>query len=105
MELPSINNLRNQNPWILGLIASGVLGGAAIVYLQPNTTSKQVAVEAAPVTAVVALGRIEPEGEVIKLSVPNAQDSRVNQIWDQPLPPKCLLKLIHLLLRRTINTC
>jgi HlyD family secretion protein len=34
----------------------------------------------APVDRVVALGRLEPEGEVIKLSVPNAQDSRVNQI-------------------------
>jgi HlyD family secretion protein len=30
--------------------------------------------------SVVALGKIEPEGEVIKLSVPNAQDSRVNDI-------------------------
>ena len=30
--------------------------------------------------AVVALGRIEPEGEVIRLSVPNAADSRVNEI-------------------------
>jgi HlyD family secretion protein len=36
--------------------------------------------QAAPVTAVVALGRLEPEGEVIKLSVPNAQDSRVNRL-------------------------
>jgi HlyD family secretion protein len=34
----------------------------------------------APVNQVVALGRLEPEGEVIKLSVPNAQDSRVNKI-------------------------
>ncbi len=33
-----------------------------------------------PVDRVVALGRLEPEGEVIKLSVPNAQDSRVNKI-------------------------
>ncbi len=40
----------------------------------------QAAVKAAPVNAVVAIGRLEPEGEVIKLSVPNAQDSRVNQI-------------------------
>ena len=30
--------------------------------------------------SVVALGRIIPEGEVIKLSVANAEDSRVNQI-------------------------
>jgi HlyD family secretion protein len=34
----------------------------------------------APINQVVALGRLEPEGEVIKLSVPNAQDSRVNKI-------------------------
>jgi HlyD family secretion protein len=34
----------------------------------------------APPNAVLALGRLEPEGEVIKLSVPNAQDSRVDQI-------------------------
>ncbi|MBW4511795.1 MAG: HlyD family efflux transporter periplasmic adaptor subunit [Scytonematopsis contorta HA4267-MV1] len=40
----------------------------------------QARAEPAPVTSVVALGQIEPEGEVIKLSVPNAQDSRVNQI-------------------------
>ncbi|PLZ94544.1 HlyD family secretion protein [Fischerella thermalis CCMEE 5198] len=48
---------------------------------QANINSNaQIAVKPAPVTAVVALGQIEPEGEVIKLSVPNAQDSRVNQI-------------------------
>jgi HlyD family secretion protein len=37
---------------------------------------------AAPATpnAVVALGRIQPSGEVIKLSVANAQDSRVDRI-------------------------
>ncbi|HEY9737495.1 MAG TPA: HlyD family efflux transporter periplasmic adaptor subunit [Trichocoleus sp.] len=32
------------------------------------------------VDSIVALGRIEPEGEVIRLSVPNAADSRVNEI-------------------------
>ncbi|MEM6453139.1 MAG: HlyD family efflux transporter periplasmic adaptor subunit [Cyanobacteria bacterium P01_D01_bin.105] len=31
-------------------------------------------------TRVVALGQIKPKGEVIQLSVPNAEDSRVNQI-------------------------
>ncbi|MGD1941070.1 MAG: HlyD family efflux transporter periplasmic adaptor subunit [Leptolyngbyaceae cyanobacterium] len=40
--------------------------------------------EAVPVAvkldSIVALGRIEPEGEVIRLSVPNAADSRVNEI-------------------------
>ncbi|WP_299486284.1 HlyD family efflux transporter periplasmic adaptor subunit [Acaryochloris sp. IP29b_bin.137] len=32
---------------------------------------------------VVALGRLAPKGEVIKLSVPNAEDSRVNRILVQ----------------------
>jgi HlyD family secretion protein len=30
--------------------------------------------------AVAALGRVQPQGEVIKLSIPNAQDSRVDRI-------------------------
>ncbi|MBD0304323.1 MAG: HlyD family efflux transporter periplasmic adaptor subunit, partial [Tolypothrix sp. T3-bin4] len=33
-----------------------------------------------PTTKVTALGRLEPQGEVIKLSVANAQDSRVNKL-------------------------
>lgn len=49
--------------------------------IQPQTkNSDSEKAIAAPVTSVVALGQIEPEGEVIKLSVPNAQDSRVNKI-------------------------
>lgn len=39
----------------------------------------KVVVPAKP-NAVVALGRIQPKGEVIKLSVANAQDSRVDRI-------------------------
>jgi HlyD family secretion protein len=34
----------------------------------------------APSNTVVALGNLQPEGNVIKISVANAQDSRVNQI-------------------------
>jgi HlyD family secretion protein len=34
----------------------------------------------APASTVVALGKLQPEGDVIKISVANAQDSRVNQI-------------------------
>lgn len=55
--------------------------GVCTIYsfrVQNNTTKTSTA--PAPVTAIVALGRIEPEGQVIKLSVLNAQDSRVNQI-------------------------
>lgn len=50
---------------------------------QPETQSSQPeeAVDlVAPASRVVALGRLSPAGEVIKLSVPNAEDSRVNQI-------------------------
>lgn len=53
---------------------------------EQNITDKQsgqranAATNKATTKAVVALGKIEPEGEVIKLSVPNAQDSRVNNI-------------------------
>ncbi|MBE9035877.1 HlyD family efflux transporter periplasmic adaptor subunit [aff. Roholtiella sp. LEGE 12411] len=46
---------------------------------QQNSTP-DTSVKLAPATSVVALGRIEPEGEVIKLSVANAQDSRINKI-------------------------
>jgi HlyD family secretion protein len=46
---------------------------------QANPTPSP-SVAPAPINQVVALGRLEPEGEVIKLSVPNAQDSRVNKI-------------------------
>ncbi|MEM9505927.1 MAG: HlyD family efflux transporter periplasmic adaptor subunit, partial [Cyanobacteria bacterium P01_E01_bin.43] len=42
-----------------------------------ETEAVPVAVE---LDSIVALGRIEPEGEVIRLSVPNAADSRVNEI-------------------------
>jgi HlyD family secretion protein len=60
-------------------IAFGLLSLCSACGTQGRSTVDSP-VQAAPVDAVVALGRIEPEGEVIKLSVPNAQDSRVNQI-------------------------
>ncbi len=48
---------------------------------QPQPTP--TAVVPAPLPQVVALGRLGPVGGVIKLSVPNAADSRVNQILVQ----------------------
>ncbi|MBD0337008.1 MAG: HlyD family efflux transporter periplasmic adaptor subunit [Cyanobacteria bacterium Co-bin13] len=51
--------------------------GCALPFSQTEETVTPVVVEA---SSVVALGRIEPEGEVIRLSVPNAADSRVNEI-------------------------
>lgn len=54
---------------------------AFVLYGCQTTPNKDVAA-ATPgkPNAVVALGRIQPFGEVIKLSVANAQDSRVDQI-------------------------
>jgi HlyD family secretion protein len=57
-------------PWLLA-------GCNPLSTAQPTPTPS---IAPAPVNSVVALGRLEPEGEVIKLSVPNAQDSRVNKI-------------------------
>lgn len=45
---------------------------------QDTTTEAQIQVKQP--TQVVALGKLIPRGEVIKLSVANAEDSRVNQI-------------------------
>ncbi|MEL7228090.1 MAG: HlyD family secretion protein, partial [Cyanobacteria bacterium J06576_12] len=34
----------------------------------------------AQTTRIIALGQLKPQGEIIQLSVPNAEDSRVNQL-------------------------
>lgn len=47
----------------------------------PSDASAEIpAIEESAISRVIALGRLGPAGEVIKLSVPNAEDSRVNQI-------------------------
>jgi HlyD family secretion protein len=56
-----------------------LLGGCASGIAQQ---SPKPVIPAKP-NAVVALGRIQPNGEVIKLSVANAQDSRVDRILVQ----------------------
>ncbi|MBW4612861.1 MAG: HlyD family efflux transporter periplasmic adaptor subunit [Desmonostoc vinosum HA7617-LM4] len=47
---------------------------------QSNVRDSPVSTQIATSTQVVALGKLVPEGDVIKISVVNAQDSRVNQI-------------------------
>ncbi|NJL37983.1 MAG: HlyD family efflux transporter periplasmic adaptor subunit [Leptolyngbyaceae cyanobacterium RM2_2_4] len=59
-----------------GMVSAYAACGFSQAEQPPNETGAEVA----PVASVVALGRLTPRGEVIKLSVPNAQDSRVNQI-------------------------
>ena len=54
---------------------------ACSTFSQAQNDQPQTPVEVIPpVTNIVALGRLAPKGEIIKLSVPNAEDSRVNQI-------------------------
>jgi HlyD family secretion protein len=63
--------------WLVSSLGLLCLAGVTGCQTSPPPAPK---VQAAPITAVVALGRLQPEGEVIKISSPNAQDSRVNQI-------------------------
>jgi HlyD family secretion protein len=61
---------------LLGL--STACGGTS--QAQDNTSETPSAANPSSTTRVVALGKLIPEGDVIKISVANAQDSRVNQI-------------------------
>ncbi len=77
--------LRSVNPWVAGLVvvtSSLSLGAAAYVISQTQKTrlTPPLPPSVAPATAVTALGRLEPKGEVIKLSVIDAQDSRVDKL-------------------------
>ncbi|MEM1256290.1 MAG: HlyD family efflux transporter periplasmic adaptor subunit [Cyanobacteria bacterium P01_H01_bin.21] len=64
-----------------------VLSGMSFILLSMGcksvTTleSEQEIVELAAINSVAALGRLEPEGSLINVSVSNAQDSRVNQLF------------------------
>jgi HlyD family secretion protein len=69
--------------WQTLMISVGIASLCGACGASDLDSSNKTSVQAAPVAAVVALGRLEPDGEVIKLSVPNAQDSRVNRILVQ----------------------
>ena len=82
---PTIEKSPKQklNPWLIILIMLALGGGMSYWYA---ARIKIPTVEPEPITsytpvAVTALGRLEPQGEVIKLSVANAQDSRVNELY------------------------
>lgn len=64
-----------------GIVALSFMNlGTACSFSQAQTTSPEVITKPVPVTTVVARGKIIPEWDVIKLSVSNAEDSRVNKI-------------------------
>ena len=71
--------------WVLvGLVGFSGIACSGLIATEPEPPA-EVAVPApvVPPNQVVALGRLVPQGEVIQLSVPNAADSRVNQVLVQ----------------------
>ncbi|EDX83203.1 ABC exporter membrane fusion protein, DevB family [Synechococcus sp. PCC 7335] len=74
----------SARPWLAAAIAALLLGSVGTYVVLSSAFNRGVSpdptTEIAPARAVTALGRLEPQGEVVKLSVPNAADSRVNQI-------------------------
>ncbi|MGB7440465.1 MAG: ABC exporter membrane fusion protein [Coleofasciculaceae cyanobacterium] len=75
--------------WIAGLtVAVGLAAGASVIYynfVQEQGSSESATVtaqaEAAPIiTSVAALGRLEPEGEIIRLSAPLSIDGTRTRI-------------------------
>ena len=74
---------RKLTRWIMGVAVVTAIGVGAtytISQVQKPNPAPVPAIKVAPATKVIALGRLEPQGEVIKLSVANAQDSRVNKL-------------------------
>jgi len=73
-----------NRPWLMGTAIALFMGSVGtyliVSQIQGNDPSPETTTVVSAPQAVTALGRIEPQGEVIKLSVANAQDSRVNQL-------------------------
>ena len=65
---------------ILGIVSLSTACGSLQAQDNTSKTPTPTATEVPASSKVVALGRIIPQGDVIKISVVNARDSRVNQI-------------------------
>ena len=83
LEKPQQPTKKKHNSWLIAILAIATLGGGIVYWYisqTPQETTKPAPITNMSPVAVTALGRLEPEGEVIKLSVANAQDSRVNEL-------------------------
>ncbi|WP_232731602.1 HlyD family efflux transporter periplasmic adaptor subunit [Kamptonema formosum] len=62
--------------WLIGVVGAAGIAVTGVAYYQLSQMSapKPPAPAPAPPPAVSALGRLEPQGEVIKLSAPNSQE-------------------------------
>jgi HlyD family secretion protein len=81
-KIPQKKAQKTSNPWLIGLLIVSLGGGITYWYISQTTTPtiESVTITKIAPAKVTALGRLEPAGEIIKLSVANAQDSRVNQL-------------------------
>lgn len=83
MTLKQITSRTNSYS-LIAIATLLVLGGGWGIYALRSHSQRNAVVppsiEPAPIRTVAALGRVEPTSSVIKLSVANAQDSRVNQL-------------------------
>ena len=67
--------------WIaLAAMSVTIISCSGLSQAQLSKTEELASDVSVSIDKVVALGRLEPDGKVIKLSVPNAADSRVNRI-------------------------
>lgn len=72
---------RFSSRWLTILSLLGMISGCDLNSLaQSQDVTIETKPKVQPAKQVVALGKLTPKGEVIKLSVANAEDSRVNQI-------------------------
>ena len=81
MDLPPLS--KPSNRWIIGLVTATAITSAIAFYRlnQTPSQSSQIVTTLAPVRKVTALGRLEPEAEVIRLAAPLALDGdRVAQL-------------------------
>jgi HlyD family secretion protein len=85
MNLKHVTVKPNSYGWIAAavLLVSAGWGAYALRSHALRRAAPPPVAEPAPVKTVAALGRVEPASSVIKLSVANAQDSRVNQLLVQ----------------------
>ncbi len=82
-NLPQPQTGKKIIPWLTGIFFLTIIGTGSVYLISQIQTHKSTPIEnitIAPITRITASGRLQPEGEVIKLSVAYAQDSRVNQL-------------------------
>ena len=79
------SELKPKNRWKIGLaVASAIaLGAITFIKLQPQAPTTPVAIPTPVIESAIALGRLEPQGEVIKVSAPSSAQgmgARVDKI-------------------------